>query len=112
RGDDADLADIERARHPGQAGGHREHEELEGGGRVAAEEPARLAVPDGHEHLPRRSTHDPAAKKVRGAEAEGGDDVEAALGSRLIEGKPEHRLEAGESVGAAEVHGVAIEGRA
>jgi hypothetical protein len=49
-------------------------------------------------------------KKVRRAEAEGGDDVEAALGSRLVERKPKHGLEAGESVGAAEVHGVAIEG--
>src|SRR5262249_61049754 len=74
-GDDAALADVERPRHPGQARGDREDEELESGRRVAAEKDARLAVANGHQYLARRGVDDVAAEQIRPAQAEGGAAV-------------------------------------
>src|SRR5262249_30945417 len=110
RGDDADLAYVERAGDAGKKGGEGEEEGVEGGGGVAGEEPPRLAVADGYQHLPRRRVDDVATEQIRPAQAERGDHVEPSLRRGLVEGKAEHGLESGESVGAAQVHRVPVEG--
>ena len=108
--DDADLPDVEGAGQSSQHGRDSEHEHLEGGGRVATEEHAGLAVADGHQHLPGGRADDPSAEQIGAAEEERGDHVEATLRPGRVEGEAEHGLEPAEPVGAPQVHGVAVEG--